>query len=80
MWFEDGKSWIEVVIVVERTKLGRELSYGRWKMILLLYLSLNLHAHKGRLVYLMSLYKIHRQKVTRDLFLSFSARVTLFLW
>jgi hypothetical protein len=29
MWFEDGKSWIGVVIVVERTKLGRKLSYGR---------------------------------------------------
>ncbi len=80
MWFEDGKSRIEVVIVVERTKLGRELNYGRWEMILLLYMSLNLHAHKGRLVYLMSLYKIHPEKVTRDLFLSFSAHVTLFFW
>jgi hypothetical protein len=80
MWFEDGKSWIEVVIVVKRTKLGRKLNYGRWEMILLLYLSLNLHAHKGRLVYLMSLYKIHPGKVTRDLFLSFSAHITLFFW
>lgn len=41
MWFKDGKSWIEVVIVAERTKLGRELRYGKMGN-LVLFVSLSL--------------------------------------